>query len=119
MCCLFGYFNYSGQAIKDINTLTNSLAEQATVRGTDATGIAYNDRGRIVIHKEPKAAYFNKIKLVIFLWNRSELLPVKRLRSREKRLRSRSIIKDYVPKTAYPIWYCIYSKTERRTTIYE
>ena len=57
MCCLFGYFNYSGQGIKDINTLTNSLAEQATVRGTDATGIAYNDRGRMIIHKEPKSAY--------------------------------------------------------------
>ena len=62
MCCLFGYFNYSGQAIKDINTLTNSLAEQATVRGTDATGIAYNERGRIVIHKEPKAAYMITLK---------------------------------------------------------
>lgn len=57
MCGLYGFFNYSGQAIKNLCVLTNSLAEQAAVRGTDATGIAYNDNGKIVIHKEPKSAY--------------------------------------------------------------
>ena len=31
MCCLFGFYNYSGQSIKDLSRLTNSLAEEATV----------------------------------------------------------------------------------------
>ena len=57
MCGLYGFFNYSGQAIKNLSTLTNCLAEQAAIRGTDATGIAYSDKGRVVIHKEPKSAY--------------------------------------------------------------
>ncbi len=57
MCCLFGFYNYSGQSIKDLSRLTNSLAEEATVRGTDATGIAYNHKDRLVIHKEPKSAF--------------------------------------------------------------
>lgn len=57
MCCLFGFYNYSGQSIKDLSRLTNSLAEEATVRGTDATGIAYNNKDRLIIHKEPKSAF--------------------------------------------------------------
>ena len=57
MCCLFGFYNYSGQPIKGIANLTNALAMEATVRGTDATGIAYNDDGKLVIHKEPKSAF--------------------------------------------------------------
>ena len=57
MCCLFGFYNYSGQPIKGISNLTNALAMEATVRGTDATGIAYNDDGKLVIHKEPKSAF--------------------------------------------------------------
>ena len=62
MCCLFGFYNYSGQAIKNIANLTNSLAEQATERGTDATGIAYNDKGKLIIHKEPKSAFMIDFK---------------------------------------------------------
>ena len=57
MCCLFGFYNYSGQPIKNLSHLTNALAEEATVRGTDATGIAYNHKGKLVIHKEPKSAF--------------------------------------------------------------
>ena len=57
MCCLFGFYNYSGGAINNIKRLTNSLAEEATVRGTDATGIAYNEGGKLIIHKEPKSAF--------------------------------------------------------------
>ena len=57
MCCLFGFFNYSGKDIENIEFLTNSLAEQATIRGTDATGIAYMNKNKLVIHKEPKSAY--------------------------------------------------------------
>lgn len=57
MCCLFGIYNYSGQEISNLSNLTNLLAENATVRGTDATGIAYNNNGKLTIHKEAKSAY--------------------------------------------------------------
>lgn len=62
MCGLYGFLNYSGQKIGNLSVLTNSLAEQAAVRGTDATGIAYNDKGKIVIQKEAKSAYQIKLK---------------------------------------------------------
>lgn len=57
MCCLFGFYNYSGQPIKNSGNLTNALAEESTARGTDATGIAYNQKGKLIIHKEPKSAF--------------------------------------------------------------
>ena len=57
MCCLFGAYNYSGQTVRNYSLITNSLAEQATVRGTDATGIAFCKHNRLVIHKEPKSAF--------------------------------------------------------------
>lgn len=56
MCCLFGIYNYSGQEIKNLSNLTSILAENATVRGTDAAGIAYNSNNRLMIHKEAKSA---------------------------------------------------------------
>ena len=56
MCCLFGFYNYSGKPIKNLSELTNALAREATVRGTDATGIAYKHKGKIVIAKEGKSA---------------------------------------------------------------
>ena len=61
MCCLFGYYNYSGHALKNASALTNALAREATVRGTDATGIAYNHNGKIIINKEPKSAFELKL----------------------------------------------------------
>ncbi len=57
MCCLFGIYNYSGSEIKGLSKVTNSLAREATARGMDATGIAYNHKGNLLIHKEPKSAY--------------------------------------------------------------
>ena len=57
MCCLFGAYNYSGKAVKSFSKITNLLAEQATVRGMDATGIAFCNQNKLVIHKEPKSAY--------------------------------------------------------------
>ena len=56
MCCLFGFYNYGGK-IKNLSRLTNLLAYNATERGIDASGIAYKNGNRIVIHKEAKAAY--------------------------------------------------------------
>lgn len=54
MCCLFGFYHYGGGEIDKLSGLTNLLAENAAVRGTDAAGIAYNDRGKLIIHKEAK-----------------------------------------------------------------
>lgn len=62
MCCLFGFYNYSGQEIKNLTYLTNLLAENATVRGTDAAGIAYNNNNKLTIHKEAKSAYMIDFK---------------------------------------------------------
>ena len=56
MCCLFGFYNYSGESIKNISALTNSLARQAVARGTDAAGIAYNHNSKLIIHKESRSA---------------------------------------------------------------
>ena len=45
MCGLFGFLHYGRNKIKDLSCITNVLAEEAAVRGTDATGIAYNLKG--------------------------------------------------------------------------
>ncbi len=55
MCGLFGYSCY-GVPPKGISELTQSLAEEAAVRGTDATGIAYVKSGKVKIFKQAKAA---------------------------------------------------------------
>ena len=55
MCGLFGFSRY-GDSIKNLSVVTNSLAEQSAIRGTDATGIAFNDN-KLKIVKEGKSAY--------------------------------------------------------------
>lgn len=55
MCGLFGFYNY-GNNNSGLSKLTNLLACEASVRGTDATGIAYNRDNKLVIHKEPLPA---------------------------------------------------------------
>ena len=57
MCGLFGFINYSGSKIKNLHSLTNSLAEQSAVRGIDATGIAFCNTTGVNIQKESKSAY--------------------------------------------------------------
>ena len=57
MCGLFGFINYSGDKIKDLQKLTNYLARESTIRGTDATGIAFNHSGGINIVKDNKSAF--------------------------------------------------------------
>lgn len=54
MCCLFGLIDTQRTlAAKQKNQLVSSLASAAEARGTDATGIAYNSRGRLCIYKRP------------------------------------------------------------------
>lgn len=62
MCGLFGFVNYSGKEIKNLSDLTNSLAEQSAIRGTDATGIAFCNSNGIKIVKENKSAYSFEVK---------------------------------------------------------
>jgi len=56
MCGLFGFLNYSGAGIKDLKKLTNALAEQSAVRGTDASGVAFNGNGGMCVLKDSKSA---------------------------------------------------------------
>ncbi len=57
MCGLYGFLHYGDNEIKYLSNITNALAEEAAVRGTDATGIAFNYNGQMKILKEPKSAY--------------------------------------------------------------
>ena len=56
MCGLFGFIRY-GEKIKNLANLTNSLAEQSAIRGTDATGIAFCNVTGLNVLKESKSAY--------------------------------------------------------------
>ena len=62
MCGLFGFSKYGNEEIKGISDLTNALAEQSSIRGTDATGIAYCSTKGLEILKESKAAYMLSFK---------------------------------------------------------
>ena len=57
MCGLFGFLCYGKKQIKGLKELTDSLAIQSAVRGTDATGIAFNGKGGMCILKDSKSAY--------------------------------------------------------------
>ena len=61
MCCLFGILDYkntlpSGKRVKYLHILSS----ECETRGTDATGIAYNDGQRLCIYKRPLPA--NKMR---------------------------------------------------------
>lgn len=58
MCAIFGFVNY-GNAVskKNMKELVNKLAVESEVRGTDASGIAYVKKGKIVIYKKPSPAH--------------------------------------------------------------
>ena len=57
MCGLFGFLHYGEKPIKNLSDMTNLLAEESAIRGTDATGIAYMDKNRLKIFKDSKSAY--------------------------------------------------------------
>lgn len=56
MCCLFGVLNYGGHN-PEIDNIINQLAQEATIRGVDSTGIAYNKHGKLRVYKRPLSAY--------------------------------------------------------------
>lgn len=58
MCALFGWLDYKGIIpYKALKKLTQALANAAEERGTDASGIAYVNDGRVTIFKRPKPAH--------------------------------------------------------------
>ena len=58
MCCLFGFVDYAGSlSVKQKNHRIRELSIAAEVRGTDATGIAYNTSRGLQIYKRPLAAH--------------------------------------------------------------
>ena len=62
MCGLFGFSKYGKEEMKGSSTLTNALARESAARGTDATGIAFNDNGKLIIVKDSKSAYKMEFK---------------------------------------------------------
>ena len=59
MCCLFGLIDCQNNlTAKQKNDLLLSLATAAEARGTDATGIAYNDGGKLRVYKRPWAGRY-------------------------------------------------------------
>ena len=58
MCCLFGILDYGNTlTIRQRTKALSILAASCEVRGTDATGIAYNTDSHLTIYKRPKAAH--------------------------------------------------------------
>ena len=58
MCALFGWLDYKGKiSPRLLQRLTQSLANAAEERGTDASGISYVRNNRITIFKRPKPAH--------------------------------------------------------------
>lgn len=56
MCGLYGILSYGNES-KDIAEITEALAIESAVRGTDATGYAYNKSNHIEVCKKSKSAY--------------------------------------------------------------
>ena len=58
MCSLFGMIDYNKRlTARQKDSILNTLARECEIRGTDATGIAYNIAGRMQIYKRPLAAH--------------------------------------------------------------
>ena len=58
MCCLFGLLDYGNIfTARDKNKIIGVLSRECEIRGTDATGIAFNTRSGLHIYKRPVAAH--------------------------------------------------------------
>ncbi len=64
MCAIFGLIDYGKVfAAQQRGLIVNTLARECEVRGTDATGFAYNRAERMAVYKRPLAASFMWVKL--------------------------------------------------------
>ena len=58
MCCLFGILDYGNTlTVRQRTKVLSVLASSCEIRGTDATGIAYNTDSHLTIYKRPKSAH--------------------------------------------------------------
>ncbi len=58
MCCLFGLIDYTDTfSSREKNKIISILSRECEARGTDATGIAFNNYGNLRIFKRPVAAH--------------------------------------------------------------
>lgn len=66
MCGLAGFINYKNNlSANEITALTEALMIESEERGTDATGVAYMDKGRIKIYKSNKPAHRMNFKMPV------------------------------------------------------
>lgn len=64
MCCLFGLLDYGHTLTeKQRNRMISALARECEVRGTDATGVAYNSGGKLCVYKRPLPAHKMKFRI--------------------------------------------------------
>jgi len=64
MCALFGLLDFRRVlSAKKKNKILSVLSQECEVRGTDATGIAYNSGGQLRIHKRPVPAHQLRINI--------------------------------------------------------
>ena len=64
MCCLFGLIDYTNYlSVKQKERILKVLSKECEARGTDATGIAYNNNGEMIIYKKPLPAHRMRFKL--------------------------------------------------------
>lgn len=64
MCCLFGLIDYKETLTsKQKSKMVLQLGTAAELRGTDATGIAYLQSGKLSIYKKPIAAHKMKFRI--------------------------------------------------------
>lgn len=58
MCCLFGMIDYKHSlTVGEKNHIITVLSKECEIRGTDASGIAYNHDGGLAIYKRPLPAH--------------------------------------------------------------
>ena len=64
MCALFGLIDYGNKfSARQKNKIISVLSEKCEIRGTDATGIAYNSNGRLHIFKRAVPAHKMRYRL--------------------------------------------------------
>lgn len=64
MCALFGLIDYGNKfSARQKNKIISVLSEECEIRGTDATGIAYNSNGRLHIFKRAVPAHKMRYRL--------------------------------------------------------
>ncbi len=64
MCAVFGLIDYAKKfTAKQRGKIISVLSKECEIRGTDATGIAYNSNGRLHIYKRAIPAHKMKFKL--------------------------------------------------------